>query len=90
MVANKASDRYISMCGENGYTRSFNCNDNFMVIIVFSVDVVNTKVVGNMLILLVLNFYDFRIIGLRVIDFTNTLSIFVYVLDSAVVLCLFD
>ena len=78
------------MCGENGCTHSFSCNDNFMVIIVFSMDMVNTKVVGNMLILLVLNFYDFRIIGLRVIDFTNTLSIFVYVLDSAVVLCLFD
>ena len=61
-----------------------------MVIIVFSVDVVNTKVVGNFLILLVLNFNDFRTTGLRVIDFTNTLSGFVCVLDSAAMLCLFD
>ena len=61
-----------------------------MVIIVFFVNVVNTKVVGNMLILLFLNFHDFRITGLRVIDFTNTLSGFVYVIDSAMVLCLFD
>jgi len=58
-----------------------------MVIIVFSVDMVNTKVVGNMLILLVLNFYDFRIIGLRVIDFTKSLSGFVCVLDWSVMSC---
>ena len=51
---------------------------------------VNTKVVGNFLILLVLNFNDFRTTGLRVIDFTNTLPGFVCVLDSAAMLCLFD
>ena len=78
------------MCAENGCTRSLSCNDNFVVIIVFSVDVANTKVVGNLLILLFLKFHDFRITGLRVIDFTNTLSGFVYVIDSAMVLCLFD
>ena len=69
------------MCAENGCTRSLSCNDNFVVIIVFSVDVANTKVIGNLLILLFLKFHDFRIIGLRVIDFTKSLSGFVCVLD---------
>jgi len=52
-----------------------------MAIIVFSVNMVNTKVVGNFLILLFLKFHDFRTIGLRVIDFTKSLSGFVCVLD---------
>ena len=47
----------------------------------FSVDVVNTKVVGNLPILLFLKFHDFRTTGLRVIDFTKSLSGFVCVLE---------
>ena len=69
------------MCAENGCTRSFSCSDDFVVILVFSVDVVNTKVVGNLPILLFLKFHDFRTTGLRVIDFTKSLSGFVCVLD---------
>ena len=56
----------------------------------FSVNVVNTKVVDNSLILGVLKFRDFRTKGPGVIDFINTLSGFVYVLNSATILCLFD
>ena len=62
------------MCAENSCTRSFSCNDNLVVIIVFSVDVVNTKVVDNSLTFLVLKCHDFRAIDLRVIDFTIPLS----------------
>jgi hypothetical protein len=40
----------------------------------FSVNVVNTKVVDNFLILLVLKFHDFRPNGFGVIDFRSLLS----------------
>ena len=40
----------------------------------FSVDVVNTKVVDNSLTFLVLKFHDFIATDLRVIDFTSPLS----------------
>ena len=56
---------------------------------VFAVDVVNIKVVDNLLILVVLIFHDLRPTGLGVIDFINTLSGFICVLDSAAMLCLF-
>ena len=45
-----------------------------MMKIMFSVDMLNTKVVDNFLILLVLKFHDFRPDGLRVIDFRSLLS----------------
>ena len=48
-----------------------------------SVDVVNTKVADNFLILLVLKFYDFRPAGLRVIDFTSLLSAFACALNRS-------
>jgi len=54
----------------------------------FSVNVVNTKVVDNSLILGVLKFRDFRSIGLRVIDFTISLSGFACSLCSAALLYL--
>jgi len=60
-----------------------------MVIIMFSVNVFNTKVVDNLLILLVLKFHDFKTIDLRVIDFTSILSDLACVLDSSAMLCLF-
>ena len=47
----------------------FCCEDDFVVIIMFSVNVFSTKVVDNLIILLVLKFHDFRTIDLRVIDF---------------------
>jgi hypothetical protein len=54
----------------------------FMMQMMFSGNVVNTKVVYNLLILLVLEFHDHRPDGLGVIDFTNSLSGFAYALCS--------
>ena len=49
----------------------------------------NTKVVDNFLIFLVLKFYDFRPAGLGVIDFTSLLSAFACALNrSARLYCL--
>ena len=47
----------------------------------FYVNLVHTKVVDNLLIFLVIKFYDFRPDGLGVIDFTNLLSTFAFVLN---------
>ena len=44
-----------------------------MMLMMFYVDMLNTKVVDNFLILIVLKFHDFRPNGLGVIDFTNLL-----------------
>ena len=49
----------------------------------FSVNMVNTKVVYNLLIFLVLKFHDFRPDGLGVIDFTILLSGFMCPLDRS-------
>ena len=49
----------------------------------FSINVVNTKVVYIFLILLVLKFYDFRPDVLGVIDFRNLLSGFACPLDRS-------
>ena len=48
---------------------------------IFFVNMVNTKVVDNFFILLVLKFYDFRPDGLGVIDFRILLSGFACPLD---------
>ena len=47
-----------------------------MIKMMFSVDILNTKVVDNFLIFLVLKFHDFRTASLRVIDFISLLSAF--------------
>ena len=52
----------------------FYCDDNFVDQIMFSINMVNTKVVDNFLIFLVLQFNDFRLAGLGVIDFRSLLS----------------
>ena len=49
----------------------------------FSVNVVNTRIVYNFLILLVLKFHDFRPAGLGVIDFTILLSAFACALNRS-------
>ena len=49
----------------------------------FSVDMLNTKVVDNVLILLVLKFYGFSPDGLGVIDFRSLLSGFVCPLNRS-------
>ena len=48
--------------------------DIFVIQMMFSVNMVNTKVVDNFLVLLVLNFHDFGPDGLGVIDFRSLLS----------------
>ena len=55
---------------------SFCGGDIFVMQMMFSVDVLNTKVVDNFLIFLFLKFHDFRPAGLGVIDFTSLLSAF--------------
>ena len=50
--------------------------DIFMMQMMFSIDMLNTKVVDNFHVLLVLKFYDFRPAGLGVIDFISLLSAF--------------
>ena len=47
--------------------------DIFIMRMMFSVDMLNTKVVYNFLILLVLKCHDFRPNGLEVIDFRSLL-----------------
>jgi hypothetical protein len=54
---------------------------------VFYVVVVYRKVVGNLLILVVLKFHDFRPTYLGVINFTNFLSGFTCMLDRFERLC---
>ena len=49
----------------------------------FSIDILNTTVVDNFLILLVLKLHDFRPAGLGVIDFTSLLSTFVCALNRS-------
>ena len=45
---------------------SFCCDDNFMMIMTFSMELDNNKVVDNLLIYLVLNFHSHRPYGLRI------------------------
>ena len=47
-----------------------------MIKMMFSIDMLNTKVVDNFLMVLFLKFNDFRPDGLGVIDFTSLLSAF--------------
>ena len=49
----------------------------------FSIDMLNSKVVYNFLIFLVLKFHDFRPGGLGVIDFTSLLSAFACALNRS-------
>ena len=53
---------------------SFCCSDDFMMIMIFSIKIVNTKVVDNLLIYLVLNFYSHRPYGLRIMAVRSLLS----------------
>ena len=55
---------------------SFCGGDIFMMQMMFSIDMLNTKVVDNFLILIFLKFHDFRPTGLGVIDFINLWSAF--------------
>ena len=55
---------------------SFYGGDIFMMQMMFSVDMLNTKVVDYFLIFLFLKCHDFRPADLGVIDFTSLLSAF--------------
>ena len=55
----------------------------FVMQMMFYVDILNTKVVDNFLILLVLTFHDFRTDGLGVIDFRSLLLGFACPLDRS-------
>ena len=55
----------------------------FIMIIMFSVNVLNTKVVVNLHILFVLEFHDFRPAGLGVMPFPSSLSVSVYFLNRS-------
>ena len=61
----------------------FCCDDNFVKQMIFSINIVNTKVVYTFLILLVLKFHDFSPDGLGVIDFRSLLSGFACPLDRS-------
>ena len=61
----------------------FCCGDIFVMQMMFYVYMLNTKVVDNFLILLVLKFHDFRPAGLGVIDFISLLSTFVCALNRS-------
>ena len=65
----------------------FYCDDNFVDKMIFSINVVNTTVVYNFLILLILKFHDFRPASLGVIDFTSSLLGFAYVLYRSAMSC---
>ena len=62
---------------------SFYGGDIFMMQLMFAVDILNTKVIDNFIILLFLKFYDFRPAVLRVIDFTSLLSAFACALNRS-------
>ena len=58
----------------DGYLYSFCCGDNFMMIMAFSIKLVNNKVVDNLFIYLVLNFYNHKPYGLRIMVVGSLLS----------------
>ena len=56
------------------YMCSFYCGDDFMMIMIFSVKMVNNKVVDNLLIYLVLDLHSHRSYGLKIIAVRSLLS----------------
>ena len=75
------SEAPLCLCAESGCMYSFCGGDIFVMQMMFSVIVVNTKVVDKFLILFVLKFQDFRPVGLGVIDFISLLSAFACALN---------
>ena len=64
----ESSEAPLCLCAENGCMYSFCGGDILVMQIMFYVDMLNTKVVYNFLILLLLKFHDFWPVGLGVID----------------------
>ena len=79
----ESSEAPLCLCAENGCMYSFCGGDIFMMQMMFSVDILNTKVVDNFLILLVQKFHDFGPAYLGVIDFTSLLSAFACALNRS-------
>ena len=67
------SEAPLCLCAENGCMYSFCGGNIFMMQMMFSVDMLNTKVIYNVLIFLFLKIHDFRTTGLGVIDFRSLL-----------------
>ena len=58
----------------DGCMYSFGCDDNFVMIMVFSIKLVNNKVVYNLLIYIMLNFHSHRPYSLRIMAVSILLS----------------
>ena len=72
----ESSEAPLCLRAENGCMYSFCGGDIFVMQMMFYVDILNTKVVYNLLIFIVLKFHDFMPAGLGVIDFHSLLSAF--------------
>ena len=68
-LVKESSKASLCLCAKNGCKYSFCGGDILVMQMMFPINMVNTKVVHNFLILLVLKFHDFRTDGLGVIDF---------------------
>ena len=79
----ESSEAPLCLCAENGCMYSFCGGDIFVMQMMFSINMLNTKVVNNFLIFLVLKLYDFRPASLGVIDFTNLLLAFACALNRS-------
>ena len=58
----------------DGCIYSFYCSDDFMMLMIFYVNMVNNKVVDNLLIYLVLNLHSYRPYSLRIMAVRILLS----------------
>jgi hypothetical protein len=70
----ETSENTNMLLAENGCMCSLGCASIFIMQMMFYVDEVNTKVVDNLLILLVLKFHNHRPDGLGVMGFTISMS----------------
>ena len=69
-----ATNNYCFIIQLDGCMYSFGCDDNFMMILVFYMKLVNNKVLDSLLISLVLNFHSHRPYGLRIMAVRSLLS----------------
>ena len=69
-----ATSNYCFIIQINDCMYSFGCDDNFMMILVFYMKLVNNKVLDSLLISLVLNFHSHRPYGLRIMAVRILLS----------------
>ena len=74
MIGCRQLANYCFIIHLDGCMCSFCCGDDFMLIVIFSVKMVNTKVVYNLLVDLVLKFHIYRPYGLRIMDVRSMLS----------------